>query len=83
MTEITKVYLDNLCRRNIDEVDWIKRKFYSYKNETITLNDSDKKKFQELLRKSYKWKKVIFINAISIKNNYNGYQDVVIEFEHE
>jgi hypothetical protein len=84
--DITRVYLDNLVRRsdiekNIIDKDWIERKFYSYKNEIIKLNQIDKEKFENILRESYKNKTITFISAESIKNTFNGYQDVVINFE--
>lgn len=80
--ETVKVYLDRLCDSDIADKDWIKSKFYSYKNEVIVLNSSDKLHFENLLRDSFDNETVIFIKALSIKNNYHGGQDVVLELEY-
>ena len=81
MLEQTRVYLDNLLKRDIDCKDWIERKLYSYKNEVIELNNTDRKRLEKLLRDSYSNDTIILVGIDSIKNNYNGRQDVVITFK--
>ena len=81
MLEQTRVYLDNLLKRDIDCKDWIERKLYSYKNEVIELNNTDRERLEKLLRDSYSNDTIILVGIDSIKNNYNGRQDVVITFK--
>lgn len=80
MLEQTRVYLDNLLKRDIVNKDWIERKLYSYKNEVIELNNTDRERLEKLLRDSYSNDTIILVGIDSIKNNYNGRQDVVITF---
>jgi len=79
--EVTKIYLDRLQQRCSYYHSYLEKVFYSFKNEDIKLNDTDRTKVESILRESYGNNAIVFINAVSITNQYNGYQDVVISFK--
>ena len=82
MREDAGAYLDRLANvLNDEDYKKLSKILYSYKDETITLRDEKKKIVEEILGK---WRKdVVFIEAISKKNQYNGYQDVYIYLSYD
>jgi len=75
-----KVYLDRFIGRGIDEHEFVSRLFYSYKDEIINITRIDKDKVEKIARESYNDDTLVFVNAVSTRNSYNGYQDVILEF---
>lgn len=81
MREDSGIYLDRLIQvLNAREYEELSNILYSYEDETIKLSEEKKKRVEKILNQ---WRKdVVFIEATSKKNKYNGYQDIYIFFSY-